>query len=152
MTRKNGSTILLTDPTGTVGNAVVTRLASSDQNIIRVAVDTKDKVGKIKHADEIVDIDYTRPETIAEAMDNVDRLFLRIPPSDEMVDISSNFVEKAKKSGVKFIVKLSVMGADVEPGYTIGRLHRQVEKVIEELSFCVQTRLCKTLLPAQAKH
>lgn len=132
MTRKNGSTILLTDPTGTVGNAVVTRLASSNQNIIRVAVDTKDKAGKIKHADEIVDIDYTRPETIAEAMDNVDRLFLRIPPSDEMVDISSNFVEKAKKSGVKFIVKLSVMGADVKPGYTVGRLHRQVEKVIEE--------------------
>ena len=97
-----------------------------------MVVDTKDKVGKLKHADEIVDIDNTRPETIAEAMDNVDRLFLRIPPSDEMVDISSNFVEKAKKSGVKLIVKLSVMGADVEPGYTIGRLHRQVEKVIEE--------------------
>lgn len=132
MTRKNWSTILLTDPTGTVGNAVVTRLASSDQNIIRVVVDTKDKVAKLKHVDEVVDIDYTRPETIAEAMNNVDRLFLRIPPSDEMVDISSNFVEKAKKSGVKLIVKLSVMGADVEPGYTIGRLHRQVEKVIEE--------------------
>jgi uncharacterized protein YbjT (DUF2867 family) len=132
MTRKNGSTILLTDPTGTVGNAVVKRLASSDQNIIRVAVDTKEKVGKIKYADEIVDIDYTRPETIAEAMDNVDRLFLRIPPSDGMADISSNFVEEAKKNGVNFIVKLSVMGADVEPGYTIGRLHRRVEKIIEE--------------------
>jgi uncharacterized protein YbjT (DUF2867 family) len=132
MTRKNGSTILLTDPTGTVGNAVVKRLASSDQNIIRVAVDTKEKVGKLKHADEIVDIDYTRPETIAEAMDNVDRLFLRIPPSDGMVDISSNFVEEAKKNGVNFIVKLSVMGADVEPGYSIGRLHRRVEKIIEE--------------------
>jgi uncharacterized protein YbjT (DUF2867 family) len=132
MTRKNGSTILLTDPTGTVGNAVVKRLASSDQNIIRVAVDTKEKVGKIKHADEIVEIDYTKPETIAEAMDNVDRLFLRIPPSDGMVDISSNFVDETKKNGVDFIVKLSVMGADVEPGYTIGRLHRQVEKIIEE--------------------
>jgi uncharacterized protein YbjT (DUF2867 family) len=49
-----------------------------------------------------------------------------------MVDISSSFIEEAKKNGVKFIVKLSTMGADLEPGYTSGRLHRQVEKIIEE--------------------
>jgi uncharacterized protein YbjT (DUF2867 family) len=132
MTKKNERTILLTDPTGTVGNAVVKQLASSGQNIIRGAVDTKDKVDKLKHVHEIVNIDYTRPETIADALSNVERLFLRIPPSVEMVDISSNFVEGAKKNGVKFIVKLSTMGADLEPGYTSGRLHRQVEKIIEE--------------------
>jgi uncharacterized protein YbjT (DUF2867 family) len=37
-----------------------------------------------------------------------------------------------KNGGVKYIVKLSVMGADAEPATTIGRLHRQEEKVIEE--------------------
>jgi uncharacterized protein YbjT (DUF2867 family) len=133
MTRNYESTILLTDPTGTVSNAVVKQLASSSgQNIIRGAVDTKDKVDKLKHVHEIVNIDYTRPETIASALNNVDRLFLRIPPSVEMVDISSSFVKGAKKNGVKFIVKLSTMGADLEPGYTSGRLHRQVEKIIEE--------------------
>jgi uncharacterized protein YbjT (DUF2867 family) len=132
MTKSYESTILLTDPTGTVGNAVVKQLASSDQNIIRVVVDTKNKVDKIKYAHEIANIDYTRPETIADALSNVDRLFLRIPPSVEMVDISSSFIEEAKKNGVKFIVKLSTMGADLDPGYTSGRLHRQVEKIIEE--------------------
>jgi uncharacterized protein YbjT (DUF2867 family) len=132
MTKKNERTILLTDPTGTVSNAVVKQLASSGQNIIRGAVDAKDKVDKLKHVHEIVNIDYTRPETIADALSNVERLFLRIPPSVEMVDISSNLVEGAKKNGVKFIVKLSTMGADLEPGYTSGRLHRQVEKIIEE--------------------
>jgi uncharacterized protein YbjT (DUF2867 family) len=49
-----------------------------------------------------------------------------------MVDISSSFIKEAKKNGVKFIVKLSTMGADLQPGYTSGRLHRQVEKIIEE--------------------
>lgn len=131
MTKKYEGTILLTDPTGTVGNAVVKQLASSGQNIIRVAVDTKDKVDKVKHAHEIANIDYTRPETIATALNNVDRLFLRIPPSVEMVDISLSFIEEAKRNGVKFIVKLSAMG-DLEPGYISGRLHRQVEKIIEE--------------------
>jgi uncharacterized protein YbjT (DUF2867 family) len=132
MTKKNERTILLTDPTGTVGNAAVKLLASSDQNIIRVAVDTKNKVDKLKYAHEIANIDYTRPESLADALNNVDRLFLRIPPSVDMVDISSSFIEEAKKNGVKFIVKLSTMGADLQPGYTSGRLHRQVEKIIEE--------------------
>jgi uncharacterized protein YbjT (DUF2867 family) len=132
MAKKYERTILLTDPTGTVGNAVINRLASSGRNIIRGAVDTKVKVDKLNHVHEIANIDYTRPETIADALNNIDRLFLRIPPSVEMVDISSNFVEGAKKNGVKFIVKLSTMGADLEPGYTSGRLHREVEKTIEE--------------------
>lgn len=132
MAKKYERTILLTDPTGTVSNAVINRLASSGRNIIRGAVDTKVKVDKLNHVHEIAKIDYTRPETIADALNNIDRLFLRIPPSVEMVDISSNFVEGAKKNGVKFIVKLSTMGADLEPGYTSGRLHREVEKIIEE--------------------
>lgn len=132
MTNSHERTILLTDPTGTVGNAVVKQLASSGQNIIRVAVDTKDKVDKLRHADEIANIDYTSPETIDAALNNVNRLFLRIPPSVEMVDISSSLIGEAKKNGIKFIVKLSTMGADLEPGYTSGRLHRQVEKIIEE--------------------
>jgi uncharacterized protein YbjT (DUF2867 family) len=49
-----------------------------------------------------------------------------------MAEISSNFVIEAKKIGVQYIVKLSVMGADEEPGLVIGRLHRQAEKIIEE--------------------
>lgn len=132
MTNSHERTILLTDPTGTVGNAVVKQLASSGQNIIRVAVDTKDKVDKLRYADEIANIDYTRPETINAALNNVNRLFLRIPPSVEMVDISSSLIGEAKKNGIKFIVKLSTMGADLEPGYTSGRLHQQVEKIVEE--------------------
>ena len=128
---KKYETILLTDPTGTVGNAVIKRLASFGQSIIRVAVDIKNNVSKIKHADEIAIIDNTKPETIANALNNVDRLFLRIPLTIDMVSISSNFIKEAKKNGVKFIVKLSAMGADLEPGYLSGRSHREVEKIIE---------------------
>jgi hypothetical protein len=43
-------------------------------------------------------------------------------------------VKEAKKAGVKYIVKQSVMGADAEPEVTpiSIRLHRQAEKIIEE--------------------
>jgi uncharacterized protein YbjT (DUF2867 family) len=132
MTEKYERTILLTDPTGTVGNAVIKQLASLGHNTIRAAVDTKNRVDKLKHVHEIVKIDYSKPESIADALSNVDSLFLRIPPVVEMIDISSNFIKEAKKKGVKFIVKLSAMGADLKPGYISGRLHGEVEKVIEE--------------------
>ena len=132
MAKKYERTILLTDPTGTVGNAVIKRLASLGQNIIRVAVDIKNKVAKIRYADEIAIIDNTRTETIADALNNVNTLFLRIPPAVDMVNVSSNFIREAKKNGLKFIVKLSAMGANLEPGYSSGRSHREVEKIIEE--------------------
>jgi uncharacterized protein YbjT (DUF2867 family) len=50
-----------------------------------------------------------------------------------MVDLTSNLVNEAKKAGVKYIVKQSVLGADdAEQAITPSRLHRQAEKVIEE--------------------
>ena len=71
-----------------------------------------------------------KKETIADALNNVDKIFLLTLPAPDMTDIYSNLVKEAKKNDVKYIVKLSVMGADAEPGNTIGRLHRQEERII----------------------
>ena len=132
--------ILVTGATGTVGSEVVKQLASisssSDYNNIRAAVHTQNKVDKLEqYVDkgvEIVSLDYTKPETISNALDKVDKLFLQTLPIPDVTDISSNFVKEAKKKGVKFIVKLSAMGADSEPTSTILRLHGMEEKIIQE--------------------
>jgi uncharacterized protein YbjT (DUF2867 family) len=136
-----GRTILVTGATGTVASEVVKQLASSSsyssgQSIIRAAVHSKNKVDKFSQYGseifEIVNMDYNKPETIAAALDKVGKLFLLTLPSLNMTDISSKVVREAKKNGVQRIVKLSVFGADAEPGIIIGRLHRQEEKIIEE--------------------
>ena len=80
---------------------------------------------------DLVTLDYTRPETFADAFKDVDKLFLLTPISPNMGSNSSNLVNAAKQNAIKHIVKLSVMGADAEPGIIIGRLHRQEEKIIE---------------------
>ena len=50
-----------------------------------------------------------------------------------MVELSSNFLKEIENAGnIKQIVKLSGMGADSEPGIIASRLHRQVEKMIED--------------------
>jgi uncharacterized protein YbjT (DUF2867 family) len=137
--------ILVTGATGTVGGEVVKQFvssisissssSSSDQSIIRAAVHSlknADKFRQYGETVEIVNMDYNKPETIAAALNKVGKLFLLTLPSLNMIDISSKVVREAKKNGVRYIVKLSVFGADAEPGITIGRLHRQEEKIIEE--------------------
>jgi hypothetical protein len=90
MAKKYEMTILLTDLTGTASNAIINRLESSGLNIIGGAIDTKVKADILNHVHEIANINYTRPETMDDALNNIDRLFFRIPRSAEMVDISSN--------------------------------------------------------------
>jgi uncharacterized protein YbjT (DUF2867 family) len=134
-------TTQVTGATGTVGSEVVKQLLasspsspSSDHNLIKAAVHSQNKADKVKQDNkevEIVNIDYNKAETIADALINVDKLFLLIDPVPN-ISISSNVVKEAKKNGVKCIVMLSSLAVDVEPRITIGRLHRQEEKIIEE--------------------
>jgi uncharacterized protein YbjT (DUF2867 family) len=77
-------------------------------------------------------LDYTKPETITNALKNVDKLFLQTLPVPQVADICFNVVEEAKKNDVDYIVKLSAMGADSQSGSTILRLHGEEEKIIKE--------------------
>jgi len=130
--------ILVTGATGTVGSKVVQQLALSsssiDKKIIRSGVHSLNKVDKLKQYKtvEIVNIDYYKSETITNALQNIDKLFWLTPLVYNTTQISSNLVKEAEKNDIKHIVKLSVMGADIEPATTIARLHRQEEKIIEE--------------------
>jgi uncharacterized protein YbjT (DUF2867 family) len=130
-------TILVTGATGTVGSEVVKQLSGAMTDInIKAAVHSQNKAETLKQIDnqrlEFVDLDYAKPETIDEALNHVDKLFLLTLPTPNIADISSSLVKEAKKNGVKYIVKLSVMKANAEPGYALGRLHRQEEKIIEK--------------------
>src|SRR5215203_5025869 len=133
-------TILVTGATGTVGSEVVKQLTSispsSSGHKIRAAVHSKNKADKLKQFDnkrvEIVELDYAKPETVADALNKVDNLYLQTLPIPDVTDICSNLVKEAKKNNVKYIVKLSAMGADSDPRSTILRLHGEEEKIIED--------------------
>jgi uncharacterized protein YbjT (DUF2867 family) len=141
MIKNNERTILVTGATGTVGSEVVKQLlassSSSGHNIIRAAVHSQNKADKFKRDNnnkdvEIVNIDYNKPETLKEALKNVDRVFLLTPFQSDLVQLSSNLITEAKKAGIRHIVKQSAIGADMEADVTALRLHRQAEKIIEE--------------------
>ena len=136
-------TILVTGATGTVVSEVVKQLvsSSSDRNeiIIKAAIHSENKADNIKQYNksvQIVKLDYNKPETIADALNQVDRLFLLTLPSPYMT-VYSNLMKEISKyyDSINHIVKLSSMAAyDEETGFatTIGRIHREEEKIIEE--------------------
>ena len=61
-------------------------------------------------------MDYNKPETIVNALNGIDRLFLLTLPTPNMSAIVSGLIKEAKKNNVKHIVKLSVLDADVSLG------------------------------------
>jgi len=132
-------TILVTGATGTVGSEVVKQLSQRKENIhMRAAIHTQNKADTLKQIIdnnqriELADFNYNEPTSVQKAINNVDKVFLATIPSPNSSDIVSNFVKEAKRSGIKHIVKLSVMNADAQPRYAMGLLHRQEEKIIEE--------------------
>ena len=125
-------TILVTGATGTVGGEVVRQLASIDSKVnIKTAGHSLQGLEKIIEDDRIksTQIDFNEPETLRDALKSTDKVFLLTPFQSEMFQYSSNMLAEIKNAGdIKHIVKLSVMGAEFEPG---GRLHLQAEKMIE---------------------
>lgn len=130
---KSESTTLVTGATGTVGSEVINQLASSGHRV-KATVHTQGKADKFKQFPNvnIVTIDYNKIKTLTDALTGIDKLFLLTPVTPDMENISSNIIQEAKRQGIKYIVKLSVAGAEAEPGISIGRLHRREEKMIED--------------------
>jgi uncharacterized protein YbjT (DUF2867 family) len=128
-------TILVMGATGTLGGEVVKQLSSSTPAInIKAGVHSAQNVKKVKDGDEVevVLIDYNKPETLKEALSQVDKLFLLTPDVPNAHELASNLVIEAKKAGIRHIVKQSVMGADLEADVGTFRLHRQAEEIIEQ--------------------
>src|SRR5918912_2803473 len=131
-------TILVTGATGTVGSEVVKQLLSAkgkrkeEDIIVKAAARSADDSTFRNLKVQAIELDFNNRGTLSVALTGVDKLFLLTPFQSNMVDLTSNLVNEAKNSGVKYIVKQSVLGADAEPGITSSRLHRQAEKVIEE--------------------
>jgi uncharacterized protein YbjT (DUF2867 family) len=127
-------TILVTGATGTVGSEVVKQLSRDALNYnLKAGVHSIENVDRVEQYDRVkaVQIDYDKQEGLEAAFKDVDKLFLLTHPSPKTVEHESNLIAEAKKSGIKHIVKQSIMLADPKADVEAMRLHRQTEKMIE---------------------
>jgi uncharacterized protein YbjT (DUF2867 family) len=123
--------ILVTGATGSNGTEIVKRLSA--QNVqVRAMVRNPDRAKEIALPNvEIVEADFDRPETLPSALAGVDRAFLVTNSTERTEAQQLAFVEAAKQSGVKHIVKLSQFAANADSPVRFLRYHAAVESAIQ---------------------
>jgi len=125
--------VLVTGATGNVGQEVVEALLAQQMPAKAAARDTA-RVHQFAEKNgwqgdyEAVALDYTNPDSIAAALDGVDRVFLVTPTMGPVAEMVTAFLSVAKNSGVKHIVRLSGMRTINEPSAT----HAESERLIAE--------------------
>lgn len=120
--------IFVTGATGTIGSSTVKALKARGARF-KVGTRSPDKL-KGSGVDAVA-FDWDKPETYASALQGVEKVFILTPLSDKQTEYTQALVDAAKKAGVKHLVKLSVMGADAEPGIFLGRQHKASENAMK---------------------
>ena len=120
--------ILVTGATGNAGFEVAKALASRGLRV-KAAVHNAEKAGLLKSTRaERIAFDLTRPDSWGGALSGVDGLFLVSPTMvPGILQAVLNFVDKAKASGIKYIITLSAKGVEMVDDAPL----RQVEKKVE---------------------
>jgi uncharacterized protein YbjT (DUF2867 family) len=118
----------VTGSTGTVSTALLGALSGSSDIRIRALVRDPAKADAVRATGaEAVVGDLEEPDTLGEAFDGVDLLFLLTPASALEPSMGSNAILAAKRAKVKHIVRNSAIKAGHDAPNRNGRLHALVE-------------------------
>jgi uncharacterized protein YbjT (DUF2867 family) len=121
--------IAIVGGTGTVGSEVVKQLAATGAKF-RVLARTPEKALKSPNV-EVVKGDYADSAAVDKLLAGVSKLFLLLPAVPTSMETASTLIAAAKRAGVKHVVKLSVMGADLHSPVQLGRMHAEMEKTLK---------------------
>ncbi|HXI94540.1 MAG TPA: NAD(P)H-binding protein, partial [Candidatus Acidoferrum sp.] len=119
------ATVLVTGATGTVSTALLADLKGKPGIHPRALVHNAGKAAAlVEEGYEVAVGDLEEPETLDEAFDGVDILWLLTPASALEPSMGSNAVNAARKAKVKHIRNSAIKAAHDAPNRN-GRLHAQ---------------------------
>src|SRR2546429_7497987 len=127
-------TVLVTGATGTVSGALLGALKGKPGLKLRALV--RDPAGAKaqalqKDGVEVVAGDLEEPDTLTEAFEGVDIMWLLTPASALEPSMGSNAVTAARKAKVAYIVRNSAIKAGHDAPNRNGRLHALVEESVK---------------------
>ena len=124
--------ILLTGLSGNTGLRVANRLLKSGHNFTVLNKDI-DKISEFKSKKvNIVKGTLSSTDSLKKAMDGIENAFLMSPIGENQFKLERNFIDAAKKAGVRHIVKYSAIGADPKSSSSILKHHGQSEQYLKE--------------------
>ncbi len=124
--------ILITGATGNTGLPLVKLLAAAGVPV-RALIHTPAKKSLVEHKNvEAIEGDFAIAGLIERALEGISRVYLVSPASPDLVKYQTNFVNSAKIMGVKYIVKLSALGAAPDSPVNLLRWHAEIEESIRK--------------------
>ena len=124
--------IAVAGSTGTNGSLLIEELLASGAPV-RAMVRTLEGASSVgREGVETVVADFGAPETLDGALEGAQRAFLVTPADPRMVEWERNFVDAARRAGVRHVVKLSVLGAEEEAPVRFARVHAESERHLKE--------------------
>jgi uncharacterized protein YbjT (DUF2867 family) len=130
--------ILVLGATGNIGKAVAEALIKRNVPFRAGVHDVAKAEFLTSHKNiEVVQVDLYKVESVAKALDGIEKVFLMTPPGGTLA--SYPIIEEAKKHHVKHIVKLSALGAEVEDPtkFVWAHEHRLVEEAIVKAGIAI---------------
>ena len=124
--------ILVTGATGLNGKELLRRLSAKGiaaRGLVRNPAKAE-AIAALPQV-EIVQGDMARPETLEPALHGIDRAMLISSSDPMMLEVQSNFIDAARKAGVKHIVKLSGIMPELDSAFRFARMHGEIEKRLE---------------------
>ena len=126
------ATVLVTGATGTVSTALLAELKGKPGIRLRALVhDAGKAAGLVEEGYEVAVGDLEEPDSLDEAFEEVDILFLLTPASPLEPSMGSNAVNAARKAKVKHIVRNSAIKAAHDAPNRNGRMHALVEEAVK---------------------
>ena len=124
--------ILVTGATGTNGREVVKRLVAAGSQV-RAFVRNGENTDTLDEMNvEIVTGDLDKPETVDAALQGAEKAFLLTANTLNQVEQEKNFIEAAKRAGIRHLVKFSVMNANANSPLRLLQWHGEAENYLEE--------------------
>lgn len=135
MTAIKKPTILITGATGQIGGAVLRNLQADDAITLVAAVRSPQKAKPFAALGiRTVLLDFDKEQTLAPALQGIDRVFLATGYGVDMLRQSKVFLDKARQAGVQHIVHLGACGRD-DTTVAHWAWHQLVERYIEWSGF-----------------
>jgi uncharacterized protein YbjT (DUF2867 family) len=124
--------ILVIGATGSVGSHVVNELAAQGAAVSALTRNPEKAQAKSPAGVRIVRGDLGEPDTLAPALEGAGAILLSSSPDPHQAQLQSNLIQAARQAGVRYIVKISSMGADVNSPVNLCRWHGETERELAQ--------------------
>ena len=123
--------ILVTGAGGSVGSELVQHLLAEGATVRGMFYTIAGRDRAPKGVDAVLG-DYGNREDVAKAMEGVERVYMVCSPLPQLPALEGHVIEEAARTGVKHIVKQSLIGADGGGRHMFASWHALAEKKLME--------------------